>query len=289
MLTDLVLKQDQAYHFLNTYSMFKYLFFVLAILLPCRSIAQHTAKPTVGARGLSTANSNLLLRDIHSLYSNPAGLAYIQSWEFNCFALNRYLLEELKTVSMGIASPLSAGGVGLKLSSYGFSKYREQQIGLAYGRKLFDNFSIGASFDWWATSIPEYGRASSLTFEIGMQYVISKQISMAMHLYNPIRAEIIEGAILPSFIAIGMNYQPADYLVWSTTIEQSSHDGTSIKTGLEYMVQEKVWLRCGVQTNPVLWNMGVGYKRKGWQINIGMGWQQVLGVQSGLGFVRLLD
>ncbi len=265
--------------------MFKYLFFVMAILLPFLSIAQHTAKPNAGARGLSTANSNLLHRNVHSLFSNPAGLAYISSWQANSFLLNRFLLEELKTVSVGIAGPLSAGGVGLKLSSYGFQQYREQQIGLGYGRQLFDNFSIGVSFDWWATRIPEYGQASSLTFEIGIQYEVSKQVSMGMHLYNPIRAEIIKGEVLPTLISIGLNYQPADYLVWSTTIEQSSVDGTSIRTGLEYIVQEKVLLRCGVQTNPIQWNMGVGYKWKNWTINIGTGFQQVLGVQYAIGLV----
>lgn len=265
--------------------MFKHLFFALAMLLPYSAIAQHTAKPHAGARGLSTANSNLLHQDVHSLYSNPAGLAYINSWQATGSVFNRFLLEELKTVSVGVASPLSAGGIGLKLSSYGFQQYREQQIGLAYGRQLFENFSIGASFDWWATRILEYGKSSSLTIELGMQYEVSKQISMGMHLYNPVRAEIVEGETLPTFIAIGLNYQPATYLVWSASIEQSSHGGTSVKTGLEYMAQEKVWLRCGVQTNPVQWNMGVGYQWKDWTMNIGMGLQQVLGLQSAIGLV----
>ncbi len=265
--------------------MFKHLFFALAMLLPYSAIAQHTAKPNAGARGLSTANSNLLYRNVHSLYSNPAGLAHVSSWQATSSVYNRFLLKELKTVSVGIVSSLSSGGVGLKLSSYGFQRYREQQIGLGYGRQLFENFSIGVSFDWWATRILEYGHASSLTFELGMQYELSKQISMGIHLYNPIRAEVIEGEILPTFIAIGLNYQPAKYLVWSTTIEQSNHDGTSIKTGLEYMAHEKVWLRCGMQTNPVHWNMGVGYRWKDFTVNIGMGLQQVLGLQSAIGLV----
>jgi len=265
--------------------MFKYSFLVMAILLPYLTIAQHTAKPNAGAKGLSTANANLLHHDVYSLFSNPAGLAYIDSWQATSFAQNRFLLKELKTVSIGIASPLSTGGVGIKLSSYGFQQYREQQIGLGYGRQLFDNFSIGATFDWWATSIPEYGKASSLTFELGMQYEVSQQINIGMHLYNPIRAEVIEGEILPTFIAIGLNYQAADYLVLSTTIEQSSITGTSIRMGLEYLAQEKIFLRCGIQTSPLQWNMGLGYRWNDLIINIGMGFQQVLGLQSAIGVV----
>ena len=191
----------------------------------------------------------------------------------------------MHTVSVGVASPLSTGGIGIKLSSYGFQQYREQQIGLGYGRQLFDGFSIGASFDWWATRIPEYGSASILTFELGMQYKVAEQISMGMHLYNPIRAEIIEGEILPTFIAIGLNYQAADYLILSTTLEQNSNTGTSIKMGLEYLAQEKVFLRCGIQTTPLQWNMGVGYQWNNLVINVGMGFQQVLGLQSVIGVV----
>ena len=265
--------------------MFKYPFLLMAILLPNLTIAQHTAKPNAGARGLSTANANLLHQDVYSLFSNPAGLAYINSWQAISFVHNRFLLKELQTVSVGIASPLYTGGIGIKLSSYGFQQYREQQIGLGYGRQLFDGFSIGASFDWWATRIPEYGSASILTFELGMQYKVAKQISMGMHLYNPIRAEIIEGAILPSFLTIGLNYQAADYLILSTTLEQNSSTGTSIKMGLEYLAQEKVFLRCGIQTTPLQWNMGLGYQWKNLVINVGMGFQQVLRLQSVIGVV----
>ena len=247
------------------------------------AFAQHVTSATAGARGLATANANLNYQDIYSLFSNQAGLAKVRKFSALAYSHNRFLLAELNTVGIGIAAPLSTGTVGLVIQHYGFSEYNEQKIGLSYSRILLDKVSIGAQFDFLTARIKEYGNSAAITFELGLQYAISDQLTAGFHLFNPIRATLLAEESLPMIAQFGLTYSPSDYLVLSAAMEQNSTASYTIKAGLEYLLLNRFFVRVGVQTDPSLFSLGVGYQLPKFTLNMAMSYHTVLGVSPAFG------
>ena len=259
-------------------------FYILFLFIFVNTVisAQHTSSFTAGARGLATANANLNYQDIYSLFSNQAGLAQVRKLSVLVYSHNRFLLTELNTVAIGVAAPLSSGTVGLVIQHYGFSAYNEQKIGLAYSRILLDKVSIGAQFDVLTARIKEYGNSAAVTFEVGLQYAISEQLLAGFHLFNPVHAKLAAEA-LPMIAQFGLTYTPSDYLVLSAAMEQTSTASYTVKAGLEYLLLKRFFVRTGVQTNPALFSLGVGYQLPKFTLNMAMSYHTVLGISPAFG------
>ena len=261
----------------------KYLLFLSLLCFPLQcAFSQNAFSTSAGARGIGMGNANLTLQDIQSGFNNQAGLAYLDGFAGAAFVENRFLLEELQLATIGIAQPTNSGTIGLVLQHFGFEDYNEQKLGLNYSRKLFDKLAIGAQFDFLHTQVKEYGSASAITFEIGLQYKILDKLTIGVHVFNPIRATLAMEN-LPSIIQIGLTYQVADYLTISGTIEKNTFLPTNAKIGLEYQIIEKIQLRAGVNSNPNRFSFGIGYLVNKLQLNVAASYHDFLGFSPSLG------
>ena len=155
--------------------MFKHLFFALVMLLPYAAITQHTAKPNAGARGLSTANSSLLHRNVHSLHSNPAGLAYISSRQVTSSVSNRFLLKELQEF------PLEEGLQRTLETQYEELNNVETILeSLAKGNQLLNNEQAGV-----LSLLLQLKQVSARLGTFGKQYETLKFSSLPLLSFNP--------------------------------------------------------------------------------------------------------
>lgn len=245
--------------------------------------SQNAFSTSSGARGIGMGNANLTLQDIYSGFNNQAGLAYLDGFSGAAFVENRFLLQELQLAAISIAQRTNSGTFGMVLQYFGFEAYNEQKVGLNYSRQLFDKLSIGAQFDFLSTRIKEYGNASAITFEVGLQYEILDKLTTGIHIFNPVRATI--GAEnLPSIIQIGWTYHVANYLAISGTIEKDATLPYNAKLGLEYEIAKKIQLRVGMNSNPNRLSFGVGYLVNQLQLNVAATYHDVLGFSPALGF-----
>ena len=247
------------------------------------SFGQNAFSTAAGARGIGMGNANLTLKDVYSGFNNPAGLAYLDGFSGAAFVENRFLLQELQLAAISVAQSTNSGTIGMTLQYFGFEDYNEQKVGLNYSRKLFDKLSIGAQFDFLSTRVKEYGNASAITFDVGLQYEILDKLIAGLHVFNPIRATI--GAEdLPSIIQIGLTYKIADYLTISGAIEKDAFLPYNAKVGVEYQVADKIQLRVGMNSNPNRLSFGVGYLVNQLQLNVAATYHDVLGFSPALGF-----
>ena len=259
-----------------------FIFLVISLFLP-NIYSQNVFSTAAGARGIGMGNANLTLQDIHSGFNNQAGLAYLDGFSGAAFVENRFLLEELQLATIGVAQATNSGTIGLVLQYFGFEDYNEQKVGLNYSRQLFDKLAIGAQFDFLNTRVKEYGNASAVTFEVGLQYEILDKLTTGIHVFNPIRATL-DSENLPSIIQIGLTYQVADYLTISGAVEKNTVLPTTAKIGLEYQIAEKVQIRVGMNSNPNRLSFGVGYLVNQLQLNVAATYHDVLGFSPALGF-----
>lgn len=204
--------------------------------------------------------TGLTFQDANAIFTNQAGLGYIDRASVTAFGEQRFALQELGQYAFGLALPTNSGTFGLSISHFGFEGYNEQRAGLAYGRKLAERFALGAQIIVLNTQIPEYGRRTVLTFELGAIVELLPELQFGVHLYSPIRVEQANGDYLPSILKVGVQYQPSAQIRLLAEVEKDIAYPVRTKVGLEYQVAEPFWLRVGAGTQPAGVSFGVGYE-----------------------------
>lgn len=241
--------------------------------------AQNGIPQNAGARGAAMANASLTFTDINSIFTNQAGLAYLENLSFTVYGERRFLVADgLNSFLFGAAYPHKAiGTFGLNFHFFGYDKYNEQKIGFAYARQLFKKMSIGAQFNYIATRIGEYGAAHSFTFEIGILAQVTKHFHLAAHAFSPARIELPNGDALPSIFKIGIAYLPSDVVRVTAELEKDLINPFNGRFGIEYHPMDVLYIRAGFATNPLLVSFGLGLKLKGLKIDIASSYHLVLG------------
>ncbi|MCB9288575.1 MAG: hypothetical protein H6560_14805 [Lewinellaceae bacterium] len=252
----------------------------LLLFIHCFSClcAQNGAPPTAGARSAAMGYTGATYTDINSIFSNQAGLAHLETPAITGYGEQRFLISEIRAAALGAALPTSSGTFGLSLHYFGFEKYNEQRVGLAYGRRLLDKLSLGAQFLVLNTRIPEYGNKAALTFELGAMAELLPQLNLGVHLFSPARVRLTDEENLPSILNLGISYLPSRKLALFAELEKDIDFSARAKFGLEYQIIEAFFLRLGTATQPTLLSFGLGYSLpNGLAIDIASSYHQVLG------------
>ena len=240
----------------------KNILFLFFFFFPILLIGQNGSSYSNSARSIAMGNTGINFSDVNSLFTNQAGLATLDHTAFLVSAERKFALADLNNLSAGLALPTSSGTFGLSVNYFGFEQYNETKVGLAYGRKLMDKLSIGVQFDVLNTRIPEYGSKNLLTFEIGLQSELSKQLTLGFHLFNPVKLEIAEDEFLPSVIQAGITYTPSKKVLVNLELEKDIDYPFTVKLGIEYEMVDNFFLRLGANTEPTNFSFGLGYQLK---------------------------
>lgn len=264
------------------------LFFLLIIFwlnsFPFLSLAQNGIPPIAGARGAALGQTGLTFTDIYSIFSNQAGLAFLESFSGGVQAERRFMLSEIQSLSAAAALPTASGTFGISLNYYGFEDFNEQRIGLAYARKLYSKMSIGAQFLFLNTRIPEYGNAGNFTFEVGLLMEIVPQLLAGFHVYSPIRVETVDKENLPTLLSLGLSYKPSEKVNINAEVQKDIEFKLRVKSGIEYQAADSFLLRIGIGTEPTLISFGVGYHiQENIAIDLASSYHQVLGFTPSIG------
>ncbi len=256
------------------------------LLWCCTTIAlsgQNGAPIIAGAKGAAMGNASVSFTDINSIFSNQAGLAYLQETAVILVGQRRFQNADINSYAIGAAYPTNSGTFGLNLQYYGFDVFNEQKVGLSYARKLFDRLAIGAQVDYLTTRIPEYGSATNLTFEFGVHSQIMEDFFLAAQVYSPIQVDINETDQLPTIFKLGIAYNFSEKLEMHLEGEKDLDFPTMFKVGFQYQVVSAFYLRAGISTNPSLWSFGLAYEMKnGLSFDIASSYHQILGVSPAI-------
>ncbi|MFM1931858.1 MAG: hypothetical protein RL226_1161 [Bacteroidota bacterium] len=233
-----------------------------------------------GARMGGMANAGLVLPDIWTSLQNQAALGWLQGVDAGVTYDNRYLMAQLSSVAAVAAMEVGNGAFGFNYSRFGYSAYREQKVGLAYGRKLSENFTVGVQLDYLRIALGGgYGSTTAFTWEGGMQYAINKHVTLAAHVFNPIRVRLAEfnDERIPATFKFGGSYRFSDRMVMLAQLQQTISEDPVVSAGLEYMMVDDFYVRAGVAGGAPSFAFGAGYAFSGFSIDISSNYHQVLG------------
>jgi len=235
----------------------------------------------VGARSAGMANAGVFLRDIWSSHHNQAGLAYLTKPSLGFYFEQRFAQKELSMTSVAGALPLFNGTAGINLAYWGYEKFNTSKFGFSFSKQLGTVFSAGIQLDYFNTYLAEdVGNKGTVLAEAGLLAQPVPNFFIGAHIYNPTRARLADynDERLPTILRFGMGYNFADKLLIGLETEKNITEKAIFKTGLEYKYLEKLYLRAGISTNPIISSFGIGYKLKDLAVDLAFSRHDILGL-----------
>lgn len=234
---------------------------IIFLCLSNTAIGQLHFNATGGALSNGMAGNGVTLTGVDAIFNNQAGMADIEKFSFIASTELRNSIPDLVGFGAGISLPVDGFGVfALSASNLGLADYKEQKIGLAYARSLFNNFDLGVQLDLLNTSIVNFGRRTTGTFELGFMADFGTKFKIGAHIFSPVTVSILnEDNDVNSRLRIGGSYTPSDKVRVLLELGKWFQNDLTVKGGFEYQLVENIAVRIGMSTNPVFYSVGLSY------------------------------
>lgn len=237
---------------------------------------------TVRYAGLGAYSKNFV--DIFSATSNTASLAQVKSGGFGVYGERRFLLEELNQYTAIAAIKSGFGTFAVQGDYFGFSDYNENQLGIAYARKVASSVDVGVKFNYHTVKVAGYGNASAINFEAGSIFHLTDKLHTGIHVYNPLSSKLGKTSEekLASMYRMGLGYEVSNNVFVSTEIVKQEDMPLSVNAGLHYNVQDNIFIRAGISTNNNNSFAGVGVRFGVIRVDLNAAYHPQLGFTPGL-------
>ena len=248
-------------------------------------VAQDALFPSFDVRSRLLGGTGLAAAGLDAVWTNPAGLAETEDeLSAAAYAEQRFGLSELSNANMGVAYGAGAGGFGLQLASLGYAGYRENRVGLAYGRQLTEALSVGVDFVGFGTATEGYASTFDVTFGLGLRLRVRPNLFVGTRIFSPVRTERLPDEYLPQLLAVGFSYRPSDRITLNAEVHQDADHPARFRAGVAYQPAEEVTVRLGVATEASELSFGLGYRVLDTvELTAGAVWHESLGVWPGVG------
>jgi len=222
--------------------------------------AQKGHTVNTGALSYGLGGMTTLLTGPDALFGNFSCIGARQKSGVMVSSNNRFLLSELKSISVGGYYQLNASHFGLQLSSYGFESYREQTASLSYARRLSSSMAISGSLGWYQLDLAEYGKRQKITYNLGFSADLSSTFSYGFLISNLERSSLDDTSVLVSSLQVGLRYAVSAKVDSYLEVSKELEEKLSLRVGLNYELHPKFDLRLGFDV--ATGNSGGGFTYK---------------------------
>ena len=213
-----------------------------------------------GAAPSGMAFVSVMKKDFWSSVHNPGSLSYVRKTTFGTSCENRFGIPGLGTVTAAAVIPVSRSSLGLDCSMFGNSDFRRQKASLACGLPLGPAFSAGIRIDYFSErTYGNYSNIGYVTFETGAVIRISNTVNAGIHIFNPLPSSLRKRP-MATVLSTGMGAEIGTGLFIGSECEISTGGGAELRTGFEYELSKRLWIRGGYKTGHSSFCFGLGYK-----------------------------
>ena len=242
-------------------------------------------RPSAGAGEAGTGYVCIMKSGFWSSFHNQANLANNNSFAVGFNYEDRFNIRELGTRTAGVIIPAGKTSLGAIYSHFGYSDFQRDMTGLACGLKLSDKISAGVQVDYFSERTSgEYDNNQFITCEAGLLITPSENTRLGIHIFNPV-PNSIRKISLPMALRIGAGTYLNKSLFAGVEAEMSSGNKLLFRTGLEYEVVKKFWLRGGFCTDGNSFSFGFGWLVKFVQMDAGFVTHEKLGVTPSVSLI----
>lgn len=254
-------------------------------LLPAQSLRYSLAQPYTSLSAYSQKQN-----DPFSFTGNQAALAQTKHAGIGVFGESRFILKETSVYTLATAVPTRLGNIGVQINYAGFKNFRENKIGLAYARKLGKLVDVGVQFNYYGYSIPGYGKASAINFEIGAMFHLTDKLNAGIHVYNPVGGKFGKTSTalspdeekLASSYKAGLGYDVSDKFFISSEIIKEEGKAVNIVAGLQYQFAKQFFAKGGFISESGSAYAGAGVGWKNLRLDISSNYHPQLGFSPGI-------
>ena len=245
-------------------------------------MAQEYSYTYVGTRNMSLAGAKVPNQQQIKDY----GLYHLGNFEKNSLqanVLNLYSLQSLTTFNGAAVIKTSSGNFAITAGQFGDKEiYKNNRLGVAYGRQLMPILTLGAAFNYSSFSMPEIDNEQAFTLDFSLGAKVNDKVFINFLAENPTLSKWGDIKDINSILTLGVNYFPSEKVLLGGEIQQEL---SALPIGLFYTeyIPAPMWsARLGVNTNQQI-NFGMGMNFANFGINISGGLHPVLGLSSGAG------
>jgi len=215
-----------------------------------------------------------------SSFSNQALLAFNNNLSAGINYQNRFNISELGTRTAGIIIPAGTTSMGIIYSHFGYREFRREMTGAACGLTLSEKISAGVQIDYFSEKASgEYENHHSLTFETGIVINASENISVGIHMFNPV-PNSLRKVDMPSSLTAGAGIELSRVLYAGAEVEMSSGQMLVLRAGFDFEAVENLWFRAGFSSENSSFTLGIGYLIKSFKLDLGFFTHEKLGITS---------
>ncbi len=255
------------------------LFIISLNQLWAQALRYSLAQPYISLSAYSVQQNDAL-----SFTGNQAALAKTKHAGIGVFGERRFMLKETSVYTLGAAVPTRLGNFGIQINYAGFKNFRENKIGLAYARKLGKLVDVGVQFNYYGYSIPSYGKASAINFEIGAMFHLTDKLNAGIHVYNPVGGKIGKGSDekLAAAYKVGLGYDASDKFFISSEIIKEEDKAVNVIAGLQYQFARQFFAKAGFISESGSAYAGAGVGWKNLRLDISSSYHPQLGFSPGI-------
>ncbi len=240
-----------------------------------------------GSRSLALAGSSASLAGCWSVFGNQAGLAGITRIEIGGAFFNRFLVSELSTRAGLVVVPVQSSVFAISLYQFGKTPFRQEKYGLTYSRRISPHLNFGLQFNYYRLFLSEDNRfVGSSGLELGFQYSFPDLV-LGLHVRNPYKTGFdthLGTYRYCSKVNLGAFYQLSDSFGLMVEIENDFSPQIIVRTGIEYGILDKFYLRAGVSGRPYQFSAGIGFHQKNLTVDLASSYHTYLGNSPSVSF-----
>lgn len=241
-----------------------------------------------GSRSQALAGASSSLADCWSVFGNQAGIANIERPTVCGNIQNRFLVKELSSSTGIFILPVQSSVFAFSVYQFGKNTFRNEKIGIAFARSLNPKFHFGIQFNYYRFFLAEENQSiASFGLELGFQHQLSDQIILGIHAINPYKTSVktFSGEYsYPLRFNIGAHYQLSEPFGLVTELEKELLHPMNFKTGLEYTILKKLFIRTGISSKPYQLSAGLGFTVDKLKIDLAVAYNQYLGNSPSVSF-----
>ena len=264
----------------------KYYIFIIILTIYFRGFGQFAFPPS-SPQSSGMGNISASLKDWRAASDNIAALPLSGKTSIALSLSQYYMLPEMSYKTITFAIPTSKiNALGMHYTNFGTPSYNEQRLAIQYAQLLGKSISIGLELDYLhcGTSDIYYDKYHRITFATALQLYLSKDLTLGFYAFNPLSVNLNEtyNQKIPTIIKIGMGYNIAPQLLAAVEFEKNIYMKHCINTGLEYKAFEFLDIRIGFSSQPIIYSVGIGFKRKSWSIDFSTQMHNQLGISPSI-------
>lgn len=205
------------------------------------------------ARVAGMGGAGVSLAGFWSATNNQAGLGGSNSLGVGFSLERRFMLKELGTATLVLATPLKGNTFALTLRQFGSQAFRQIKAGLAMARCFGEKISVGMQLDYLSTHIAtDHGRAGGVTFEAGFRVILSDDLVFAAHVNNPLAIKMSKnaGEKPEGDYSIGFQYRKGRQVLLCVEVMKEFRYKPVLRGGLEYEITPLAVVRVGYSFLP---------------------------------------